>query len=697
MFYIACDTCMAQPSAIIHGMTEPFSIDRMLSLPRLSALRLSPDGQRLVVAVGGVAPDGKKMSTALWQVDPSGGVPARRLTRSTAGEGAGTAFLGDGSLLFTSSRPDPDAKPGKDGKPPHALWLLPADGGEPRLLLAPEGGVSGVAAARDARVLAIGASLFRSAGDLAEDARRGQARKDSGVDALLFDDYPIRHWDHYLGPRVEHVLSAAIPDGDGPIQDLRNFDADAAGITFEDGGFDISADGSFIVAVRRVFNGVPETFDDLVRYDTATGDARQLTPRNASYAGPAISPDGSHVAAVRWSWSSPQDAEQAALVLINLATGDIQTLADDVDRRPEHLTWGPDASVLYFTADDEGHHSAYRVDLASGAVTRLTASGCVTDLCPAPDGATVYALRATVSNPARIVSFNAHQADQTPVELGQSIGERGIAVASRVERIGITAADGTRVGAWLVLPETASPASPAPLVVFVHGGPLGSWNGWHWRWNPHILASRGFAVVMPDPALSTGYGQHMLDRGWGQWGGTPYTDLMSMTDAVVARPDIDGTRTALMGGSYGGYMANWVAGQTNRFRAIVTHASLWELVGFHGTTDHGPSWELEMGDPYVDEGGYRRYSPRENLAAMAAAKTPMLVIHGELDHRVPISEALILWTDMRRLGIPGKFLYFPDENHWILKPQNARLWYGTVLSFLDEHLAGKPFERDPLL
>ncbi len=679
-------------------MTDPFTIDRMLSLPRLSALRLSPDGKRLVVAVGRVAPDGKKMATALWQVDPAEGAPARRLTRSTAGEGAATAFLADGSLLFTSSRPDPDAKPDKEaGKPAHALWQLPADGGESRLLLAPRGGVSGVAAARNATALAIGASIFRHAGDLEADAQRAEARKDAGVEALLFDDYPIRHWDHYLGPRVERLLTAAIPDGDGRIQNPLDLDPTAAGVTFEDGGFDISADGSFVVAVRRVPNGVPETFDDLVLYDTSTGEARQLTPRNASYGVPAIAPDGRHVAAVRWSWSSPQDAEQTALILINLETGDIRTLADDVDRRPEHLTWGPDASVLYFTADDEGHHSAYRVELPSGDVTRLTASGAVTDLCPTPDGASIYALRSTVSNPARIVRFDARAADQTPAELPNGVGEGGITVASRVERIGITAADGTPVGAWLVLPEAASAASPAPLVVFVHGGPLGSWNSWHWRWNPHILASRGFAVVLPDPALSTGYGQHMLDRGWNQWGGTPYTDVMAVTDAVVARPEIDATRTALMGGSYGGYMANWVAGQTARFSAIVTHASLWELVGFHGTTDHGPSWELEMGDPYTDEGGYRRYSPRENLKAMAEAKTPILVIHGELDHRVPISEALILWTDLRRMGIPGKFLYFPDENHWVLKPQNARLWYGTVLSFLDEHLNGTAFERDALL
>ena len=187
-----------------------------------------------------------------------------------------------------------------------------------------------------------------------------------------------------------------------------------------------------------------------------------------------------------------------------------------------------------------------------------------------------------------------------------------------MERITGTAADGTPIGAWLVKPEGMSAAHPAPLVVFVHGGPLGTWSdGWHWRWNPQLLATRGYAVVMPDPAISLGYGQAFVQRGWGEWGAAPYTDMLAAVDAATARPDIDATRTALMGGSFGGYMANWVAGHTDRFKAIVTHASLWELRGFHGTTDNGAWWELEMGDPYVDA---RRYEA--SLAVRARGQHP---------------------------------------------------------------------------
>jgi dipeptidyl aminopeptidase/acylaminoacyl peptidase len=680
-------------------MTEPFTIDRMLQLPRLSSLRLSPDGKRLVVAVGSVAPDGKKMATALWQVDPEGRSPAKRLTRSVAGESGGHAFLPDGSLVFASARPDPDVKApsGDDAHPINALWLLPADGGEARPVASPDGGVDGIAAARGSRAIAFGAMVHRGAADLAADEAKEKARRDAGVKALLFEDYPIRHWDHYLGPRYRRLFSAVVPEGEEKVADPRDLEREVGGFTFEDGPADIAPDGSFVAAVRRRPGVFPETWDDVVVYDTATGEARQLTNREAAYFDCAISPDGKTIAATRATYSSPTDPERYSLVLIDVASGELHEIAGEVDRRPEGPTWGVDASVLFFESDDAGLRSAFRVDLPEGRVTRLTASAHVSDLCPSPDGSTVYGLQSGIATPPRVVRFDARAADQTPVELEHSLDEAGIATGSRVERIETTVADGTTIGAWLVLPATASATTKAPLIVFAHGGPVSSWNGWTWRWNPNVFAARGFAVLLPDPAFSTGYGQTMLDRGWGQWGGNPFADIMAVADKALERGDIDGSRTALLGGSYGGYMANWVAGHTDRFKCIVTHASLWELVGFHGTTDHGPAWEHEMGDVYADPSGYLQWSPRESLAEMARMKTPMLVIHGELDHRVPISEALTLWTDMRRLGVPGRFLYFPDENHWVLKPQNAKLWYGTVLSFLDEHLNGKPFEREALL
>ena len=531
---------MATPPRWHDGaMTDPFTIDRMLQLPRLSSLRLSPDGRRLVVSVSTVAVDGKKMAASVWQVDPDGSIPPRRLTRSAAGEGNEVAFLPDGSLLFTSTRPDPDAKPDPDRRI-DALWLLPPDAGEARLLAAPEGGLCGVSAARGTAAILFGANVYRDAPDFATDAERAKVRKDAGVEALLFDEYPIRHWDHYLGPRIRRLFAAPVPDGEGRIEAPVDLEPAAIGFTFEESGSDISPDGSTVVATRRLPGSVPETWDDLVVYDAATGAARQLTHGDAGYHEPVISPDGRHVAAVRITYATPDKAEAATLVLIDIASGEQRTLAAETDRLPEHPTWGPDSSVLYFSADDEGMHSAYRVDLPSGVATRLTADGSVTDLCPTPDGATVFALQSTMVSPPRVVRFDAHTADQVPVPVPNAIEEAAVELPGLLDRVITTAEDGTRIGAWLIRPPAASAAAPAPLVVFVHGGPLGSWNGWHWRWNPNILVEQGYAVLLPDPALSTGYGQAMLDRGWGQWGGTPYTDIMATVDATVARPDIDG-------------------------------------------------------------------------------------------------------------------------------------------------------------
>jgi dipeptidyl aminopeptidase/acylaminoacyl peptidase len=266
------------------------------------------------------------------------------------------------------------------------------------------------------------------------------------------------------------------------------------------------------------------------------------------------------------------------------------------------------------------------------------------------------------------------------------------AVPGHIERVDATATDGTPISGWLALPETPG---PHPLLLWIHGGPLSSWNGWSWRWNPWLAVSQGYAVLLPDPALSTGYGLDFIRRGWGHWGQAPYTDLMAATDAAVARDDIDETRTAAMGGSFGGYMANWVAGHTDRFKAIVTHASLWALDQFGPTTDAPWYWAREM-TPEMAAAN----SPHLHVDAITS---PMLVIHGDKDYRVPIGEALRLWSELAERAedkdgeMPHKFLYFPTENHWILTPQHAKVWYETVLAFVGHHVLGKDWQTPDLL
>jgi dipeptidyl aminopeptidase/acylaminoacyl peptidase len=674
-------------------MTDAFDFDAYLRLPRLSGLRVSPDGTRLVVAVSRPAPDGTKMHSSLWELDPAGDRRPRRLTRSAPGESS-AAFARDGSLLFTSSRPDPDRKPDDDDEEDASgLWLLPAEGGEARLLARPSGGVDAVVAARDADVVVYAASVFPRT-DAAGDRERHQARKKAKVEALLFEGFPIRHWDAYHGPRERHLFAASIPEGEERIASPRDLTPEA-GAELVEQAFDISPDGRSVVSGVTRPDAFGRTDFGIVAIDRESGERRDLTPDDAWYADPGISPDGRWVACIRAEKDVPERVGDQTLWLIDLETGSGRDMAPDLDRWPQHPTWAPDGLSVYFTADLHGAGSVHRLEIASGEVTVLAGDGAFTDLTVSDDGR-LFALRSSYREPPLPVRLAGGGAGASqPIRSYPELDPDALAMLpGRVDRLTATADDGEEIGSWLMLPHDASADAPAPLTVWVHGGPVGSWNAWSWRWNPHLLAAHGYAVLLPDPALSTGYGHAFVQRGWGRWGAEPYTDVISAVDAALERTDLDDERLALMGGSFGGYMANWVAGSTDRFRAIVTHASLWELRGFHGTTDYGPDWEREFGDPYADPTRYEEWSPTRLLDRI---RTPMLVTHGERDLRVPISEALRLWTDLRRHGVPSRFLYFPDENHWVLKPQNARIWYATVVAFLDEHVRGAEFARPELL
>jgi dipeptidyl aminopeptidase/acylaminoacyl peptidase len=672
-----------------------FDVDSFLALPRVSGLALSPDGSRLVTSVATMAPDGTKFQSALWQLDPAGEAAPFRLTRSAKGE-SGAAFLPDGSILFTSARPDPESAKGDDREDRAALWLLPVAGGEARLLADPPAGVDGLAVARDSGHVVIGVGAYPGAGTLEEDADKHKARKERGVTAQLFESYPIRYWDHYIGPRDRRLYRMPAPTADETRPELELI-ADGTGQHLDELGFDVTPDGTTAVTGWHTRRSVTDLATNLVAIDLAspgdgTGERRILAAGDVAYDGPRCSPDGRSAVCVLETLGDPDHAGRITLWLVDLASGEGRDLAPDLDLWPNSPVWAPDSSSVYFVADQAGRAPAFRVDIGTGEVTRLSAAGAFSDLCPSPDGGTVYALRNVVASPPQAVALDATTADQEP----RPIPTPGspLDVPGRVEEMTATASDGTPVHSWLALPADASATNPAPLVVWIHGGPLGSWNSWHWRWNPWVLVERGYAILLPDPALSTGYGQSFVERGRGRWGDEPFTDLMAATDAAVSRPDIDESRTAAMGGSFGGYMANWVAGHTDRFRCLVTHASLWALDQFHGTTDHAVWWEREFGDPYRDLSRYEGHSPHRSIDRI---RTPMLVIHGERDHRVPVGEALRLWVDLLRHDVEAKFLYFPDENHWIGKPQHAKVWYETVLAWLDHHLLGKEWQRPEVL
>jgi dipeptidyl aminopeptidase/acylaminoacyl peptidase len=635
-------------------------------------------------------PDGKRFSTSLWEVDPGGQRPPRRLTRSAPGE-AHPAFLPDGRLLFSSRRPDAEAKPDEDSEDRAALWLLP-EAGEARQVARRGGAVGDVAVARDSGLVAFTASTLPGTDTVEDDEKRRQARKDAGVTAILHESHPVRYWDHDLGPDESHVLfSEPAPVGDGRLTAVRDLTPDASGNVGE--GLAVSPDGRTVAVEWRVDEGRAAHHGSFAIIDTASGERRILATDGLWLSDPTFSPDGRSLAYLQETLGDWDTAPRRTLQVLDLATDEArEVLPADTTAWPSHPVFSPDGAFLYFLADEGGRAPVFRLDLGSGAVVRLTASGSYTDLVASPDGNALFALRSTVDSPPTPVRLDPTREEQEAVAL---LGPQAdIPIPGTLTEVRTTAEDGTSLRAWLALPSDAGADAPAPLLLWIHGGPVSSWNGWSWRWNPWLMVARGYAVLLPDPALSTGYGHAFLQRGWGRWGGRPFTDLMTITDAALDRSEIDQSRVAAMGGSFGGYMANWVATQTDRFRAIVTHASLWHLDAFAGTTDEPSFWHREFGDPLQKQERYLENSPHLRAEGI---RTPMLVIHGDKDYRVPIGEALRLWYDLGRFSVPAKFLYFPDENHWILTPGHVKVWYETVSAFLAEHVLGKEWRRPDLV
>ncbi|WEG09590.1 prolyl oligopeptidase family serine peptidase [Microbacterium horticulturae] len=684
--------------------TTPFdSLDDYIALPRTESIAVSPGGSRVVLGVATLKKDGTGYDRALWEVaaDDSD-APARRLTRSVKGESS-AVYTADGDLLFLSARPDGD---GADDDPAQ-LWLLPGAGGEARPVTRLAGGVSAIEAVAEASdVVIISAPLLPAAASIEDDARLRADRKKHKVSAILHESYPVRYWDHDLGPDQPHLFALHLSDLAEQVG-VERADEDAAddvpapypaslprpidltphpGTVSGAHGVAVTPDGGTVIAALPAREGRDERAR-LVSIDVATGAHTIVRDEpGVDNEAPVIAHGFGTIAWVRAVKSTPAGPADQELWVSALDGTDARRVAAGWDRWPTAAAFASDDASLLVTADQDGRGPVFRVPLDGGAVQQLTDddftySGLAVDRFSGE----VVALRTNWMLPPHPVRLSNDGVTvlSSPVPLPD--------VPATMTEVSTVVEDGARVRGWLLLPEGATDAAPAPLLLWIHGGPLNSWNAWSWRWNPQLLVARGFAVLLPDPALSTGYGLEFIARGWNSWGAKPYTDLMAITDEVVARGDIDETRTAAMGGSFGGYMANWVAGHTDRFRAIVTHASLWALDQFAGTTDHSGYWQRIFTREAMLENSPHRF--------VGDIHTPLLVVHGDRDYRVPIGEGLRLWSELNEHFAseegtsPHRFLYFPDENHWVLKPQHAVVWYQTVFAFLDQHVLDKEWAR----
>jgi dipeptidyl aminopeptidase/acylaminoacyl peptidase len=653
---------------------SPFTATEMMGLKRLTDPQVSPDGTEVAFVQAEVDLAAGTKSSDLWIVRLAGGEP-RRLTRHASDE-TRPRFSPDGRRLAFLARRDGAGQ----------VQVLSLEGGEPRAVTSFRGGAEAVSWIDDSRLLVV-ARVYPACG---ADATCDTARLEPATppsSARVYDGLPVRHWDAWEDGRRLHLLVVSL-DGAGPT-DLTPGPDDAP--PFHLGGpddFAVSPDGQEVCFSRKSARDEAWSTNSNVWVVPSAGGQPKKVTDGPGYEGTCrYSPDG-RLLAWRAQERAGYESDRWQLAVQDRATGATRPLTSDFDRQVEEFVFSPDSRTIYFVAEDGGRASVFSVPVSGGPVTRVVEGGSFDHLAVLPEGDGLLATHARFTHPAELVRFGAdgkglarvtrlNDAALEPFRLreGDSVTYRGAA--------------GKDVQAWVVKPPDFDSARKYPLLVLVHGGPQGSWSdAWSYRWNPEVFASAGYVVFMPNPRGSVGWGQAFTDDVNQDWGGKAYEDVMRGTDFAEALPYVEKGRTGAAGASYGGYLIDWIAGHTDRFRALVSHDGVFDLVSEYGATDElwFPEWEFG-GAYWTNPATYERWSPR---AFARNFKTPTLVVHGERDYRVPIEQGLAFFTALQRQGVPSRLVVFPDENHWVLKPGNSVRWYAEVIAWLDRWVKEAP-------
>ena len=659
-----------------------FDARALTRLGRVTSLAPSPCGTWLAVAVERLDADEARYASDLWRVPVDGG-PAARLTVGDSRDRA-PCFRADGALGFLSDRPRPGASKEDADDARSQVWLLPAAGGEPRPVTDEPLGVSDFRFAAAGDRLVVLADVLRGVphGAQREVARE---RKRRGPSAMRYQAMPVRYWDHWHSDAEPHLVAYA-QDG----SDRRDLTPDA-GLALHETAWDLAPDGSLVVAAWATLNPIDRSHDRPLALLPTDGGPLRLAGVGVGvvHAAPRFSPDSGRVAVTRYT-RTPLGYGHKSLWTYDTAADAAppRELTAAWDGWPSAWGWTPDGTAVLATADCRGQHPMLRVDVASGAVTRLTPASlggvhASVVALPGRPGALV-AIRSTLLAPPEAFLFEGlERGEALPRPLARLSGmPEGLGAGlARVRDVLAAVGDGRTVQTFIVEP-VAPPPGPTQAFLWIHGGPVAAWSdGWHWRWSPLVLAAAGYTVVLPNPAGSTGFGQAWVDDIWGNtWGARCYEDLMGLAEVLEFDEEIAPSDLVIMGGSFGGYMTNWIGSSTDRFKRLVSHAGIFSMSSFYGVTDRPAWWLLMMGDtPYRDSVGFDRYAP---LRKVAHWRTPTLVTHGERDYRVPIGESLALFEALDYHEVPAELLVFPDEHHWILKPRNTIAWYDAVLDFV---------------
>ena len=645
------------------------TVDDYLALPVVGDPQLSPDGKWVAYTVTRYSLKENRGTTRIWLADVAGGT-SRQLT---AGPGSDRQprWAPDGrTLAFVSTR--------ESGA---QLWLLSMGGagGEARRLSSLADGVSDPVWLPDGTGVLVTSDIKWPA-DQEIDRRNG----DYPTEARIWTDLMWRHWDDWRAGKRQHLFLVTVADG--AARDLTPVDHDVPTIaTSGDGDVAVAPDGKEIaVALHGDSTVADNTNVDiyLLTRDggggTGEGRLRELTTAKGADNMPRYSPDGRWLAYL--SMERPGfEAERERLMLVGRTEGRTVEATAGWTLSVGSYNWCPDSKCIYAVVEERGRENVYRIDVPSFQRSlAIGASGVNTAVSVAPDGKTLAYLHQSATHPAELWVAGRQLSHHSDAAVA------GLAL-SPLEQFGFRGALGDSVYGWILKPPGFDPSKQYPLVYLLHGGPQTAWlDLWHARWNYQMFAARGYVVAAVNRHGSTGYGQKFTDAVSQHWGDYPYEDLMKGLDVLARLPYVDSTRMGAAGASYGGYMVYWMAGHTNRFKALVAHDGVFNPASMAGTTEElwFVDWEFG-GPPYASRALYEKWSP---LNFARNWKTPMLIVHSQLDYRVDLSEGYQAFTAARAQGVPAKFLFFPDEGHWVLKPRNRRLWWGTVLDWLDQYL-----------